>query len=193
MSSTSQDRCCIEIDRVSAFALGVLDTGDLAGVEAHLAACSDCRDEVAAMKRVFGAFAHWPTDLLRPSPSMWERLAGRIAAGADRESTAVPSRRGPQPKWEEVAPGISYKLLAADTEGDRISLLVRLAPGAEYPSHRHAGVEEVHLLHGELWIDGRKLDAGDYRRSEPGTTDRRVWSETGCTCLLVTSSRDVLR
>jgi hypothetical protein len=41
-------------------------------------------------------------------------------------------------------------------------------------------------------IDDRKLCAGDHHRAEPGTTDRRVWSETGCTCLLVTSVRDVL-
>ena len=29
-------------------------------------------------------------------------------------------------------------------------MLVRLAPGAAYPPHRHAGVEELHLLEGEL-------------------------------------------
>jgi quercetin dioxygenase-like cupin family protein len=35
-------------------------------------------------------------------------------------------------------------------------VLVRLAPGGEYPPHTHAGVEERHLLDGELWIDDRK-------------------------------------
>jgi len=28
-------------------------------------------------------------------------------------------------------------------------MLVRLAPGAEYAPHRHAGAEELHLLGGE--------------------------------------------
>jgi len=32
-------------------------------------------------------------------------------------------------------------------------MLVRLAPGTDYPSHRHAGFEELHLLDGELMID----------------------------------------
>jgi anti-sigma factor ChrR (cupin superfamily) len=91
-----------------------------------------------------------------------------------------------------VAPGISCKLLATDTEQSRTSLLVRLAPGVDYPPHSHAAVEELHLLDGELWIDDRKLHPGDYNRAEPGSMDRRVWSETGCTCVLITSSRDAL-
>jgi hypothetical protein len=70
--------------------------------------------------------------------------------------------------------------------------LVRLAPGTAYPPHRHAGVEELFLLHGELWIDDRKLYPGDYNRGEPGAADERVWSETGCTCVLITSPSDVI-
>jgi hypothetical protein len=45
---------------------------------------------------------------------------------------------------------------------------------------------------GELWINERKLHPGDYNRAEPGTGDSRVWSETGCTCVLITSAKDVL-
>lgn len=97
-----------------------------------------------------------------------------------------------EPHWEEVAAGIFCKLLATDMEHHRVSMLVRLAPGGEYPPHRHAGVEELHLLEGELWIDDRKLYAGDYNRAEPGTADSRVWSETGCTCVLITSTLDEL-
>ena len=97
-----------------------------------------------------------------------------------------------EPEWKEIAPGIFCKLLATDTEADRVSMLVRLAPGVDYPPHIHTGVEELHLLDGELWIDDRKLHPGDYNRAEPGTGDKRVWSETGCTCVLMTSTRDVL-
>ena len=55
------------------------------------------------------------------------------------------------------------------------------------------GVEELHLLDGELWIDARRLFPGDYNYCAPGAGDERVWSETGCTCLLVTSTKDTLR
>jgi len=34
--------------------------------------------------------------------------------------------------------------------------------------------------------------AGDYNRAEPGTADKRVSSETGCTCVLITSPSDLL-
>jgi anti-sigma factor ChrR (cupin superfamily) len=79
-----------------------------------------------------------------------------------------------------------------DDEKRVVSMLVRLARGGEYPQHAHAGVEELYLLHGELWIDERKLFPGDYHRAEAGTADQRVWSETGCTCVLITSTRDAL-
>lgn len=71
-------------------------------------------------------------------------------------------------------------------------MLVRLAAGASYPPHTHAGVEELYLLDGELWIDERKLFAGDYNYGAPGERDMHVRSETGCTCLLITSTQDVL-
>ena len=95
--------------------------------------------------------------------------------------------------WEDVAPGISVNLLATDEDRHMVSMLVRLVPGGEYPGHTHSGVEQLHLLEGELWIDDRKLHPGDYNRCEPGTGDKWVWSETGCMCVLVTSTRDKLR
>ena len=126
------------------------------------------------------------------APNQWQRLARRIAAETG-DAPVLPADPGwSEPEWEEVAPGISVKMLATDVDRHMVSMMVRLVPGGEYPAHSHAGVEELHLLDGELWIDDRKLHAGDYNRAEPGTGDKRVWSETGCSCVLVTSTRDVL-
>jgi anti-sigma factor ChrR (cupin superfamily) len=191
-SSASQEGRCALRDLAFAYALGALDPNEVPTVEAHIAACSDCRQDMVTASRIVDSFAFWPTDVLRPSPSLWGRVARRIAADAGSEPAPRAARQWAEPAWEEVAPGISCKLLATDTERDRVSMLVRLAPGVEYPPHRHAGVEELHLLDGELWIDDRKLYPGDHNRAEAGTADKRVWSETGCTCVLVTSSRDVL-
>jgi RNA polymerase sigma factor (sigma-70 family) len=131
-------------------------------------------------------------DVLTPTTPLWGTIAKRVAS----EWGLFPALTAPQhwaePQWREVTPGVWCKLLANDDERERISLLVRLAPGVDYPPHTHAGVEELHLLHGELWIDQRKLRPGDYNRAEPGTSDERVWSETGCTCVLITSPRDRL-
>ncbi len=127
---------------------------------------------------------------LPPLGRLWGRVEQRIGLKDTSESPSP--GMWAEPDWADVAPGISCKLLANDLDHHRVSMLVRLAPGGEYPPHRHAGVEELHLLHGELWIDDRKLVPGDYNRALPGTSDKRVWSETGCTCVLITSTRDDL-
>jgi anti-sigma factor ChrR (cupin superfamily) len=82
--------------------------------------------------------------------------------------------------------------MATDEKRHRVSMLVRLLPGVEYPPHTHAGLEELFLLDGELWIDNLKLYPGDYNRAEAPSRDKRVWSETGCTCVLITSTQDML-
>lgn len=61
------------------------------------------------------------------------------------------------------------------------------------PHPNHARLRGRGLLDGELWINGRKLVPGDYNYGAPGALDESVWSETGCTCVLVTSTADTLR
>src|SRR5204862_1419503 len=138
----------------------------------------------------------WPTDVLRPTTSLQARLARRIAEETGKEPVLPPARPGKQawsePEWEEVAPGIECKLLATDAERHRVSMLVRLAPGASYPAHTHAGVEELHLLDGELWIDEKKRLVEGKSLGVAGAGDENVWSETGCTCVLITSTEDIL-
>ena len=146
--------------------------------------CSDRRKK--------GDEAEFEEDVLRPAASLQERLAQRIAQDTGEPEGMPGKHQWSEPQWENVAPGISCMVLAFDVHKHVVSMLVRLAPGGEYPPHTHAGVEELHLLEGELWIDERKLSPGDYNRADPGTGDRRVWSETGCTCVLVTSTKDVL-
>jgi quercetin dioxygenase-like cupin family protein len=191
MSSRSRDHERDHVDSVCLYALQALPASEVPAVEAQIAACADCRKDVEALRPIVDAFVSWPTDVLRPSTSLWDRLTRRIAVETGQPVLPEPARPA-EPEWQEAAPGITCKLLATDTERGRVSMLVRLAPGAEYPPHTHAGVEELHMLEGELMVDDKKLRAGDYLRSEPGTTDHRVWSETGCTGVLLTSTRDAL-
>jgi anti-sigma factor ChrR (cupin superfamily) len=188
----NRDRC-EHSDVTCAYALQSLPESELAAAEAHIASCPECQRELESLRPVLDHFVSWPTDVLRPTKSLQTRLALRIAEETGKEPVMPPARRWSEPEWEQVAPGIECKLLATDTERHRVSMLVRLAPDASYPAHTHAGVEELHLLDGELWIDDRKLVPGDYNFAEPGTGDKRVWSETGCTCVLVTSTKDTLR
>jgi anti-sigma factor ChrR (cupin superfamily) len=187
------DNRCDQAERVAVFSLRALPDDEVPAIEAHLAECAECRDELNRLRPIVDFFVTWPTDILRPSESLQERLARRIAADTGGDIVLPTTRQLTEPEWEEVAPGISCKLLSSDFSQNRVSMLVRLAPGVDYPPHTHAGVEELHLLDGELWIDDRKLHPGDFNRAEPGTSDQRVWSETGCTCVLITSPGDMLR
>lgn len=191
MSSTAQRKGCEQAELACAYAVHALPSADIPAFEAHLASCEQCRSELAKLRPVIDNLTSWPTDVLRPSASLQSRLARRLSEETGTE-TPPPARQWKEPEWKEVAPGISCKLLASDAERHVISMLVRLAPGAHYPPHTHAGREELHLLDGELWIEDRKLHPGDYNRGEPGTGDKLVWSETGCTCVLITSTRDIL-
>ena len=192
MSTSDKDRCT-RSEMTCAYAAQALAEADAAAAEAHIAACPHCQRELESLRPVLDRFVAWPTDVLRPTTSLQERLALRIAEDTGKPPVPPPQRQWAEPDWEQVAPGIECKLLATDADRHRVSMLVRLAPGARYPAHTHAGVEELHLLDGELWIDKRKLVPGDYNYGSPGASDERVWSETGCTCVLLTSTRDILR
>ncbi|HEY3917905.1 MAG TPA: cupin domain-containing protein, partial [Stellaceae bacterium] len=161
MSTSPLDRC-EQSDATCAYALQAVPQSAVATIEAHIAACPDCQRELESLRPVVKRFVAWPTDVLRPTAPLQERLARLIAEETGKPPVLPPARQWSEPEWERVAPGIECKLFATDVERHRVSMLVRLAPGASYPAHTHAGVEELHLLDGELWIDERKLCPGDY-------------------------------
>lgn len=203
MSSSSDKQRCERRDLVASYALAALERGETELMKAHLPTCPECQQEYRALSSVTDALSAWRYQTMPPLAASWNRLAERIAGQPQKKvvgsvspspsHSPSPAPSWPEPRWKEVASGISCKLLSTDSDADRVSMLVRLAPNTSYPAHRHAGVEELYLLEGELWIEDRKLEPGDYARAEPGTADHRVWSATGCMCLLITSPSDQLR
>lgn len=193
MSTSFGRNTCEHAEQTAAYAAQALSVSEAAAAETHVASCPQCQRELKLLRPVVNAFVSWPADVLRPTSSLQRRLALRIAEESGQQAVLPAARQWTEPQWEQVAPGIECKLLSTDTERHMVSMLVRLAPGASYPPHTHAAVEELHLLDGELWIDHRKLVPGDYNRGRRGAADQRVWSETGCTCVLITSTKDVLQ
>jgi quercetin dioxygenase-like cupin family protein len=180
------------LETAALYVLQALSENEVSVFEDHLSTCAECLREIETLRPTIGSFASWPTDILRPPASLWKRLSQRISDESETEPILPPARGPAKPEWKEVASGIFCKILAVEEETSRVTMLVRLSPGTDYPAHRHAGVEELHLLHGVLRIDDKKLSAGEFIRAEAGSVDHRVWSDTGCTCLLVTSTRDVI-
>jgi anti-sigma factor ChrR (cupin superfamily) len=193
MTTPLPGNSCNQSAQLSAYVMRALPPDEAVTLETHVVSCPQCRQELETLQSVAVALAFWPSEFVRPPASLQERLAHRIAAERGEIPVMPPPHQWDEPAREEVAPGIFCKLLATDTEGHRVSMLVRLSPGVEYPPHTHAGLEELFLLDGELLVDDRKLYPGDYNRAEPLSSDQRVWSETGCTCVLITSTQDVVR
>jgi len=181
------------LDFVFLYALHALPPRSISIVEDQISTCKGCQQEMKMVRPIVRSFAGWPTDILRPAESLWGRLAKRIAdEKIATQPFVVPLEAPVGPQWEQVAPGINVQILARNIENDSVSMLVRLDPRTDYPGHTHAGVEELHLLHGTLKVDDRTLYPGDFIHAEAGTVDHRVWSETGCTCVLMTSTKDVI-
>jgi anti-sigma factor ChrR (cupin superfamily) len=86
--------------------------------------------------------------------------------------------------WVERRPGVAWKTLWE--EGDRRAVLVRYAPGAVIPRHRHLGDEQIFVLEGSVADDTGTCRAGDYARRPPGCV-HTVHSAEGALVLAVMS------
>jgi quercetin dioxygenase-like cupin family protein len=81
-----------------------------------------------------------------------QRVLQRIAG----ENTPPPGPEG----WQPFGEGVRIKVLH---EADGImSYLLRLAPGASLPAHRHPVDEECVVLEGELQIGSLRVAAGGF-------------------------------
>jgi Anti-sigma factor len=61
--------------------------------------------------------------------------------------------------------------------------LLRYAPGAGVPAHRHAGLETILVLEGSQSDERGRYPVGSLVMNPAGTT-HRVWSEDGCVVLI---------
>lgn len=119
-----------------------------------------------------------------PPPAVRERL---LAAVAPSPSSLPYIQTAAEGVWEPTpVPGLVRRVLFQDHRAARITVLLRLAPGARVPAHSHPGTEELLVLEGDLRLAGGPvLRTGDFQRSEAGSLHVEQWSENGCLALLV--------
>jgi hypothetical protein len=121
---------CESAEQACAYAAQILPESEVAAAEAHIASCPDCQRELEALRPVVDRFVSWPMDVLRPPTSLQGRLALRIAEETGKQPVPPPAPQWSEPEWEQVAPGIECKLLAADTERHRVSM-VTIIPSSQ--------------------------------------------------------------
>ncbi len=193
---------CDEIEHgYESYVFGTLEGEERARIEAglqeHLArGCPRCTAGVAQARELAAHLA-----LAAPPAPPPAGLRDRVLAALSPQvwkcwetpATVPPlfALRADEGQWEETGvAGVTVKRLFADAAKDRVTMLVRMAPGSSYPRHRHAGPEECYVLEGDLRLPHMVLRAGDYQRAETDSVHGLQSTENGCLLLIVSSLHD---
>jgi len=161
-----------------------------------------------------GGFVLKPRLAIDLMPAVREVLAGRTFISASlRKNTAANSNAAEAKKTGSSAVEVllnQSNLLIARTdtmewqpgefhgcwhkpifvEDSCTTSLIRMEAGTRYPAHRHGGLEEVFMIHGDLVVEGQKVKPGDYCRAEKGSVHSESYTESGCVFVLKASLVD---
>lgn len=85
--------------------------------------------------------------------------------------------------FSALRPGVEIHVLHESADGARAAVL-RYAPGAVVPEHRHEGLEYIYVLEGEQADEHGSYGPGSFVINVPGAT-HRVTSEQGCVVLII--------
>lgn len=185
----------------SLYAVGALPAEEIAAYEGHLSqGCEVCRAEVASFREVTGAIG-LTADPETPRRRVRERLMKTIstalqppaghAPGIMYDKDGVLIARSQAMNWQPgQLPGLFLKVLFNDTQRGYTTALVRMTAGTHYPSHKHAGVEELFLLEGDLSVDELSMKPGDYCRGETGSIHGEIYTNSGCLFMVSSSHHD---
>ena len=185
-------------------ALDTIDESESRVLENKLKQSPELESELTAFEATIAAIAY-TSPPVPVAPDLKNRLFQRIAqldsTPAEEVSLEPVSDPSPNPKlphfirrshevqWKSFGvTGISIGRLFTDKKKREITCLLRLEPGSEFPLHRHARVEEIFMLEGDLVVEGEVCHQGDYIRSLPGSTHSSI-TQGGC-LLLMKSSLD---
>lgn len=102
------------------------------------------------------------------------RVLARIAEAQSTEHLTVRAEDG---QWQPFGPGLTLKVL--HEAGGVMSYLVRLAPGAVLPPHRHPMDEECMVLEGALRIGDLEVGAGGFHLGRQDVLHMPIVSEHG--------------
>lgn len=92
--------------------------------------------------------------------------------------------------FQHPVEGIKVKQLAVNHEKNYVMLLMKVAAGTQYPPHHHSGAEECYVIDGDLYAQGQLLGPGDFHHAEGGSDHEPLYTERGCTLLLVVDPED---
>ena len=166
------------------YALGKLTAEERRVFEQRLASgCPLCCAQVQDFQEVSESLTSLVA--VTPPPALEARLMASIAG--PKPSTDTPGRdirMAKDAKWVDAPqPGVQFRFLHG-----RKTLLIKMEPGASYPSHPHAFDEHCLVLEGTIGDhSGLKLGSGDFLFMPAGSTHDPIFTDTGCTFLIAYS------
>ena len=178
-----------EIQETAAlYSAGVLEPELADEFRSHVkSGCQVCASELSAFESTAAELASM-AGFRKPPANLEHRLMNRIT------STDSPLRvltRAEDGAWQPSGvPGVSLRQLFLDPNSGNVTMLVKLNPGAVYPSHRHHSLEHCYVLEGDLVFHDHTLNAGDYEVAMPSTAHSTVSSVHGCVLLIINNLRD---
>ncbi len=93
--------------------------------------------------------------------------------------------------WQDTPfPGVQFQVLHYNEKADLLTQLVRLAPGARFPAHRHGAAEQCLVLEGIVSLGTLKLRPGDFNLAAANTVHNETTTEEGCVLLIVSNPHD---
>lgn len=135
-----------------------------------------------------------PIDGLTATPRQAREIKHRLlerVADADDSHVTIQAGEG---AWQPFGTGVEIKVLHEHADG--LSYLLRLAPGAALPAHRHPVDEECIVLEGRLQVGTHiEVGPGGYHRAHRGALHATISTRTGATIFLrgaVPEARDAL-
>jgi len=186
--------------RAALYALGVLpedETQEFEFLEEDGQTAEVTTFEAVVKDLAYAAPPHKPPEALR------NRVLRRIAEIDTREQSMTAPTPAPiieKPgllftrsalmDWKGDNTPVQVKTLSKDTDAGYHLSIIRMAPGAVLPPHRHADVEDSYVLEGEMLASGVLMRPGDYCRAEAGSLHTGVISRTGCVFIARASLHD---
>lgn len=180
-SKMTTDSYCF-CDLTPLYALDILSDEERQWVEQQVADCPELAEElddyVVATANLAYSVAPMPM-----ADDLKSRLGDRLGLDLSEPLADLPAEPPAEPLWPDFltvraqdlvwqphdVPGVKMALLHVDPVKRELVGVLRAEAGVRYPMHRHAAVEELYMLAGDLIVDNAVYGVGDYIRSQPGT------------------------
>jgi anti-sigma factor ChrR (cupin superfamily) len=179
----------------SSYALGALEDKEPEVFKRLLKESPDSSEaELKAFEEVVELLGFSAPSVTPPS-GLKDRLLSRIREKALAKHKFEVSQgfsyiRSQEGEWKDIAPGVSLKRLFYDPDRQYATTLVKMNAKTRFPSHRHMEAEECYVIEGAIEMGGQLFRKGDYIRAEAGSVHEGIYSESGCTLLILSSQRN---